>query len=114
MKKLAEMWGALDDAAKQKWSDDAPRVPVKERKPKAKAPAAAKPAAKPKEASPRKVFGSSIPFATAPAIPAVPPRKPSARARKVAPVPEPGVLESEPESEEEEEAAPSAAPAETP
>merc|ERR1712147_580673 len=37
MRKLAEMWGALDDASKQKWSDDAPRVPVKERKPKAKA-----------------------------------------------------------------------------
>jgi hypothetical protein len=115
MRKLAEMWGALDDASKQKWSDDAPRVPVKERKPKAKVVKEAKPAAKAKEASPLKVFGASIPFATAPAIPAVPPRKPSARARKAAPVPEPGVLESEPESEEEEaEAAPAAAPAAAP
>ena len=26
MRKLAEMWGALDDASKQKWSDDAPRA----------------------------------------------------------------------------------------
>ena len=50
MRKLAEMWGALDDAAKQKWSDDAPRVPVKERKPKAKVVKEAKPAAKAKEA----------------------------------------------------------------
>ena len=69
----------LDDASKQKWSDDAPRVPVKEKKPKAKVVKEAKPAAKAKEASPRKVFGASIPFATAPSIPAVPPRKPSAR-----------------------------------
>ena len=115
MRKLAEMWGALDDAAKQKWSDDAPRVPVKERKPKAKVVKEAKPAAKAKEASPRKVFGASIPFATAPALPVVPPRKPSARARKAAPVPEPGVLESEPESEEEAaEAAPAEAPAAAP
>ena len=32
MKKLAEMWGALDDAAKQKYKDDAPMVEVKAKK----------------------------------------------------------------------------------
>ena len=41
---------------------------MKERKPKAKVVKEAKPAAKAKEASPRKVFGASIPAATAPAI----------------------------------------------
>ena len=40
MKKLADMWNALDDAAKQKYSEDAPLVEVKERK----KPAAAAPA----------------------------------------------------------------------
>ena len=80
MRKLAEMWGAFDDASKQKWSDDAPRVPVKGTQAQGQGVKEAKPAAKAKEASPRKVFGASIPFATAPAIPAVPPRKPS-RAR---------------------------------
>ena len=34
MKKLAEMWGALDDAAKQKYKDDAPMVEVKAKAPK--------------------------------------------------------------------------------
>ncbi len=29
MKKLGEMWGALDDAAKQRYKDDAPMVEVK-------------------------------------------------------------------------------------
>ena len=49
MKKLAEMWGALDDAAKQKYKDDAPMVEVKAKAPKEpkepkppKAPKAAK------------------------------------------------------------------------
>ena len=32
MKKLADMWGKLDDAAKQKWKDDAPMVAVKPKK----------------------------------------------------------------------------------
>ena len=32
MKKLADMWNALDDAAKQKYAADAPLVEVKERK----------------------------------------------------------------------------------
>ena len=45
MKKLAEMWGALDDAAKQKYKDDAPMVEVKAKKEKApKEPKAPKPA----------------------------------------------------------------------
>ena len=34
MKKLADMWGKLDDAAKQKWKDDAPMVAVKPKKAK--------------------------------------------------------------------------------
>ena len=34
MKKLADMWGKLDDAAKQKWKDDAPMLPVKPKKAK--------------------------------------------------------------------------------
>ena len=34
MKKLADMWGKLDDAAKQKWKDDAPMVAVKLKKAK--------------------------------------------------------------------------------
>ena len=62
MKKLAGCGGALDDAAKQGGrTDDAPRVPVKERKPKAKVVKEAKPAAKAKEASPRKAFGRASP-----------------------------------------------------
>ena len=45
MRKLAEMWGALDDAAKQKYKDDAPMVEVKAKKEKApKEPKAPKPA----------------------------------------------------------------------
>ena len=40
MKKLGEMWGALDAAAKQKCADDAPMVAVKPKKPKAKKSAA--------------------------------------------------------------------------
>ena len=39
MKKLADMWNALDDAAKQKYSEDAPLGEVKERKKPAAAPA---------------------------------------------------------------------------
>ena len=44
MKKLAEMWGALDDAAKQKYKDDAPMVEVKAKK----APKEPKPPKEPK------------------------------------------------------------------
>jgi hypothetical protein len=83
MKKLAEMWGALDAAAKQKWSDDAPKVPVKERK-KKKEVAAATPAAA-KQKSPKKAFGSSIPLAVAAPAPAPAPRKPSSRAKRATP-----------------------------
>ena len=36
MKKLGEMWGALDDAAKQRYKEDAPMVEVKPRKPRAR------------------------------------------------------------------------------
>ena len=48
MKKLADMWNALDDAAKQKYSEDAPLVEVKERK----KPAAAAPAVQAVTAAP--------------------------------------------------------------
>ena len=37
MKKLGEMWGALDDAAKQRYKDDAPMIEVKPKKPRARA-----------------------------------------------------------------------------
>ena len=50
MKKLADMWNALDEAAKQKYSEDAPLVEVKERK--KPAAAAAAPAAQAVTAAP--------------------------------------------------------------
>ena len=113
MRKLAEMWGARDDG-QAKWSDDRAARAGEGRKPKAKVVKEAKPAAKAKEASPRKARGASIPSrrrrrsAGGPAAG----RRRRAPSGKAAPVPEPGVLESEPESEEEEaEAAPAAAPA---
>ena len=45
MKKLGEMWAELDDAAKQKWKDDAPMVAVKPKKAKKKGGSAAMDAA---------------------------------------------------------------------
>ena len=50
MKKLADMWNALDDATKQKYAADAPLVEVKERK--KPAAAAAAPAAQAVTAAP--------------------------------------------------------------
>ena len=60
MKKLADMWNALDDAAKQKYSEDAPLVEVKERK-------------KPAAAAPAGHASSKAPMTAAPAEEVEPP-----------------------------------------
>ena len=66
-RRLGEMWGALDAAAKQKCADDAPMVAVKPKKPKAKRSTAPAPAAAPAPAKAAEPFDDDETLRRAPA-----------------------------------------------